>query len=432
MPVWMPEIETRAYRFLAKIAARQLARLDSVLSVYARRSVACGEVNFGKSDIDFYILIRPSDDICTEARNLRDLAGRFAALKRIIPCLGQGDVSTPAELQRWYQARPYTWYRDRAWLWLAGQPCERPHVELTEGEPRDSLLWWFFQVWEYLPRFYRAGDLRNFCNQLLDMINVYGLYTGAFAGPQRRRDVLQYWQSLDPPADKYQELCRAFARGFRGNFRALKPWLYGESLKVCDALYARVAAKLEGERCAAELHSYVPFSFSPRTYLVVDPWRLADVTQALAVMEKNAEVVVSTEKTLKLYLYHRKPWEYATLHANGEPSSLSPPPREALQRAIRFCLHREVPRKVVFTLGRKGDRSLTIGPQYAQCRLYLEHGKIAVSAEDLMQQYQRHYGAWPYSRSASGDAYFLQDYPLVCQTIEEIARQENFAMSAPS
>src|SRR5262249_41519484 len=154
-PVWMPQVETRLYRFFAKIAAQQLGRLESVLGVYARRSVACGEVNFGKSDIDFYILIQPSADILTEARNLRDLARRFATLKKVIPCLGQGDVSTPTELQHWYQTRPYTWYRDRGWLWLYGQHYERPHVALTDGQQRDSLLWWFFQVWEYLPGFYR-------------------------------------------------------------------------------------------------------------------------------------------------------------------------------------------------------------------------------------------------------------------------------------
>jgi len=432
MPVWLPRVETRLYQFIAKIAARQLGKLPSVLSVYARRSVACGEVNFGRSDIDFYILMRPSADLLTEAENLRDLARRFATLKRAIPCLGQGDVSTPAELQRWYRTRPYTWYRDRGWLWLYGQHYERPRVALTGGEQRDSLLWWFFQVWEYLPGFYRAGDLRNFCNQLLDMVNVYGLYTGAFDGPKRRAEVLQYWQSVNASGPAYKELRRAFHQGFRGNFRALQPWLYGESLKLCDALYAQVAEKLEGEKCPAELHSRVPFSFSRRTYLVVDPWRTADVTQALAVMEKNVEVVVTTEKTLKLYLYYRKPWEYFTLHAGGRLSSLSPPPREALQRVIRFCLHREVPRKVVFTIGRKGDRSPTIGPQYAQCRLYAEHEKITVSAEDLVRQYQRHYGTWPYSRGASRDVYFSQDYPLVCQTIEEISRQEIFAMSAPS
>ena len=64
---------------------------------------------------------------------------------------------------------------DRGWLQLYGQKCERRHVVLTDGERRDSLLWWFFQVWESLPGFYRAGDVRNCCNQLLDMVNAYGL-----------------------------------------------------------------------------------------------------------------------------------------------------------------------------------------------------------------------------------------------------------------
>src|SRR5262249_439761 len=144
------------------------------------------------------------------------------------------------------------------WLWLYGQHYERPHVALTDGQQRDSLLWWFFQVWEYLPGFYRSGDLRNFCNQLLDMMNVYGLYTGVFDGLKRRAEVLQYWQSINSSVPEYKELWRAFHHGFRGNFCALKPWLYYESLRLCDALYAQVAEKLTEGKYPAELPSQVP------------------------------------------------------------------------------------------------------------------------------------------------------------------------------
>ncbi|HKA54449.1 MAG TPA: hypothetical protein VKJ47_12390, partial [Candidatus Binatia bacterium] len=377
MPVWMPRVETRLYRLIAKLAARQLGRLPAVRSVYARRSVACGEVNFARSDIDFYILVQPAADVLSEAAKLRDLAARFAGLKRLLPCLGQGDVSTPAELQRWYQARPYTRYRDRGWLWLYGPRHDCPGVALTDGDARDSLLWWFFQVWEHLPGFYRAGDLRNCCNQFLDMVNAYGLYVGALQAPQRRAEVLQYWLATNARTRESAELRRAFHAGFRGGYQWLKQWLYGESLKLCDALYPHVARKLEGEGCDTELHARVPFSFSPRTYLLVNPLRPGDVTQALAVMERKTEVVVTTEKTLKLYLYHRNPWEYFSLRADGGVFSLSPPSRDALQRVINCTLYREVPRRVVFASGRKADGGTPVGRRYAQSRLYVEHGKIA-------------------------------------------------------
>jgi hypothetical protein len=154
------------------------------------------------------------------------------------------------------------------------------------------------------------------------------------------------------------------------------------------------------------MHSNTPFSFAPRTYLLVNPWREEQVTQALATMQRKAEVFVTTEKTLKLYLYHRNPWEYYLLRAHNPHFPLLPPSKEALQQSVRFALHKEAPRSAGFSIGGKGNRSATIGFQYAQCRLYGEHGRVATSAEELRRQYQDHYGAWPYADESSRDIFF--------------------------
>jgi predicted nucleotidyltransferase len=219
-------VGTKIYRFIANVAARQLGRFAPVQSVYTRRSVACGEVTFGKSDLDLHILIEPLPSVQTEARFLRDLAARYVGLERIFPCLDQWcHVSTRAELESWYRSQPYIWYRNRGWLNLYGEQFERPRLPLTEGEERDSLLWWFFWAWERLPGFYRVGNLRTCCNLFLDMVNVYGLYVGAFNVPQRRAEVLQYWQTLYPPARESATLARGFSTGFRGRYRPLLHWL---------------------------------------------------------------------------------------------------------------------------------------------------------------------------------------------------------------
>lgn len=423
MSVWMPGIETRLYRFIAKIAASLVGTLDPVLGVYTRRSVTCDEVVFGKSDIDLHILIKPFPEVRSEALFLRDLTATFRRVKRLLPCVGHCEVSTTAELSYWYESRPYTWYRDRGWLKLYGAEFERPRVPLSDGKRRDSLLWWFFQVWESLPEFYRAGDVRNCCHQFLDMLNAYGLYVGAFDTPKRRADVLRYWQTFNPPAREYEELWRAFHKGFRGNYRALNQWIYRESLKLCDALAPQVIKKLEGEGGSVELQSQVPFGFSRRTYLLVNPLQPEEVRQALFAMQRRPEVCVTTAQTLTLYLYHRNPWEYYTMQGQNRPFSFSSPSSEALQRAVGFCLHREVPRRAMFTLGRKADRSSAIGYQYAQCRLYSDRGTVAADAADLVRQYERCYGTWPYKGSASRDDYFLHDYPVICKTIEDLSRQ---------
>jgi hypothetical protein len=256
------------------------------------------------------------------------------------------------------------------------------------------------------------------------MVNAYGFYVGAFVTPQRRTDVLQYWQQVSPLTRESAELSQAFRNGFRGNYRALKPWIYRESLRLGDTLYSHVARKLAGEGCPAELHSHVPFDFARRTYRLVDPLCPVEVARALADMERSPEIYVTTEKTLKLYLYHRSPWEYYVLQAQNQLFPLSPPPPEALRRIVRFSLHRGVARRAGFAVGRKLGRHPAIGRQYAQCRLYVEHGKIAVSAEDLLQQYKLSYGLWPYREISSPDDYFLHTYPVVCQAIEEMTQKD--------
>jgi len=428
MPIWAPSVETKLYQFIARIAARQLGRCEPVQSVYTRRSVACGEVILGRSDIDLHVLIEPLPDVHAEARFLRDFAARYAALKRVLPCLGDCEASTRVELESWYRSRPYTWYRDRGWVKLYGKEFKRPFAALTDGEERDSLLWWFFWAWERLPGFFRTGNVRICCNLFLDMVNAYGLYVGALHAAKRRAEVLQYWLALCPPSREAETFVRGFSAGFRGRYHPLLPWLYGESLKLCDVFSPHVARALEGTGGGTELRCQAPFSFAPRTYLLVDPFREEHVAQALEAMRRSGEVFVTTEKALKLYLYHRNPWEYYTLQASNPQVSLSPPPEEALQQAVRFSLHKEVPRRAGFSPGKKTDRCAAIGRQYAQCRLYVEHGSVATSSEELVQQYRLRYGAWPYIGMASRDHYFLQDYPVVCQTIEEISQQSAFGM----
>lgn len=423
MPLWMPRLETQLYRVLARLAARRLGKLESVESVYVRRSVACGEVVFGHSDIDFHLLVRPYSSLEQEARGLLDLAAYYARLKRLLPCLGDCNVSTKAELESWYHDRPYTWYRDRAWLKLYGADWERPEGKLSRDGGRNSLLWWFFWAWERLPGFFRAGDVRICCNLFLDMVNMYGLYVGALKVPTSRTLVLRYWQTVCPPSKELEALVRGFSSGFRGRYRMLLHWLYRESLKLGEALAAHVTRTLEGENCVTEMSCRTPFNFAARTYVLVDSFDEEEITQTLEVMRKKAEIFVTTERVLKLYLYHRNPWEYYTLRANNSRLPLLPPAEEALRQSVQYALHREAPRSAGFSIGRRTNRSVTIGFQYAQCRLYVEQGRVATSVEELRELYQQYYGAWPYSGISSRDSYFLSDYHVMCSTIEALSRQ---------
>lgn len=423
MPLWMPRLETQLYRVFAWVAARQLSTFASVESVYVRRSVACDEVVFGHSDIDFHLLVRPYASLEHEAHELLALASRYARLKRLIFFIGDCNVSTRAELAHWYRERPYTWYRDRAWRKIYGEDWKRPEGKLTNDKERDSLLWWFFWAWERLPGFFRRGDIRICCNLFLDMVNVYGLYTGALKAPTSRRDVLRYWQTVGVLSKELDALVRGFSSGFRGNYQRLLPWLYRESLKLGDMLATQAPHTLEGERCVAEMSCRTPFNFAARTYVLVDSLEKEEVSRMLEVMRKKADLFVTTEKILKLYLYHRNPWEYHCLRASNPRLPLTPPPEDALRRSVQYALQRETPRSAGFSIGRRVNRGATIGFQYAQCQLYVEHGRIATGAEELKTLYQHHYGVWPYSEAPSREEYFLRDYPVLCRTIDALTQK---------
>ncbi len=418
--VWSPPVETAIYVAAARIAARYLGRIVPVRSIYGRRSVACGEVVFGSSDIDLHVIIDPLPDLNAEAAFLNQFTDRYAALKRCIPCLGDCDVSTRAELDSWYASRPYTWYRDRAWLRLLGEEYDRPIS--GNGARQESLLWWFFWAWERLPDFYRAGNVRTCCNLLVDMLNAYGVFVGMFDAPMRRAEVLERWHCAAPSRER-QKIWSAFRNGFRGVHRALRRSIYAESLKLCEALAAAGAPCLEGDVHECELLCQVPFGFANRRYLLVNPAHAEQVDRALDAMQRDATAFVTTTAALQLYLYHRNPWEYFGLRHCNASLELCAPPAAALRRAVTLSLNKERPRTVGLSVRRRPARSAAVGRQYAQCRLYVNGGTVATSAEDLRRQYAARYCGWPYTGTSSPAVYFRWDYRIACETIEEICQR---------
>jgi predicted nucleotidyltransferase len=416
----MSGLGTAIYRGVAKVAALHLSALDSVSSVYVRRSVACGEAAFGRSDIDVHVLIHPHANPEAEARALIRLADRWSRLRRLFPMLGDCDVSTPAELHRWYQLHPFTWYRDRGWLKLSGAEFIRPQVPLQSEAGRESLLWWFFWAWERLPQFFRAGNVHTCRNLFLDMANVFFLYTGTFSEPKNRAEVFQRWRTISPAFRDFTRLfCQHWWSGAAVN-RQLTRLLYRESLTLCRMLAAQVGRKLHVTTGGTPVHCAVPFTFAARTYVIVEPPRSEQIGQALALMEQDPTVFVTTAEALAFYWYHRNPWEYYTVRDTSLLAPFSPPPEEALRNSTRIASTREIPRRVGCALGRKVRSSGAVSLRYAQHRLYADQGVIASGAGELQRQYQRCYGAWPYTGTDSRTTYFSHDYPLLCESIDEV------------
>jgi len=136
------------YRLAAKASARALASSPIVESVMVHRSVATGEVRFGRSDIDLLMVISRQG-----AEDGAQLASLYQQLKRVRifnPALSHIEVFEPDGIAA--QARMDTFWGSqerRTATLLRGEPVEFPGDPLQPDHAvRKFLLWieWFFAL----------------------------------------------------------------------------------------------------------------------------------------------------------------------------------------------------------------------------------------------------------------------------------------------
>lgn len=402
---------TAIYRALSRLVAGGLGGIDSVRSVHARRSVATGEVVFGRSDVDLHLIVAAPASTDAESELLCAIAARLRRLKLLVPCLGHVDVSTREELERWYAEQPYQWHRDRGWLCLYGEPFERPRREL-DGAGRARMLWWFSWAGQLFARSFRAGDARTCCNLFLDMFDVVRLASGLSEEPLSRAGLLELWARTAPPSEGRSEILRAYGRGFRGHRGGALVPLYQETLGLQNQLADHVEARLEGSAMDT-LTSRVAPTFVPRTYRVVDANDRREVAHALENATRADGVWVVTDAGLKLHLLYGNPWEYATLRSVDGALELSEPPPEAFAEAVSRRAYREYPRH----FGLRAEHAL-LGPLYAQCRLYASDQFVASDAAALRDAYRDRYGT-DLDTGGTRTEFFRSGYRAVCEIIDE-------------
>lgn len=405
-------LEAASYRAIGKVVARALGGLDGVLGVYARRSVATREVSFARSDIDLHVLITTSASLEDEGRLLSDLFVRYARAKRAVPCLGHAWVSTRSGLERWYREQPSEWYRDRAWLCLWGEEFERPHSAL-DHESREGLLWWYSWATGALAECLRAGNARRCWNLVLDLFDAYRLHTGLGDEPATRTELFEQWRISGTPTPERAAIERARQRGFRTGGNELLTSIYRESLAIHDMLFEHVEQQLEGH-AGGLLESSIPPVFAPRTYVVAELSDRDGVARGLARMRSDPGCWLLNERGLKIHLAYRNPWEHATMLAVNTGLELSPPSKAAFERSLRRALYREAPR----TFGFMGEPGFA-GPLYAQRRLYLDSGFVALDSAALTAAYVQRYGG-ELSTDMPVTDYFIRGYPVICEIIDEL------------
>lgn len=416
-------LETQIYRLFAKIAAKRLSKFDAVLGVYGKRSLASGEIVFGKSDIDLTILIADFDREKEEASFLCKLCDTYWRTKKLLPMLGECNIFNDFDIRAWYLLNTYESFADRNWIRLYGEDINPFRVKMNKEDVIFKFLWWIFK---FLFTDYRKNKVRGCFTILAELANAYYTYIGAFDEPKPKREhVLDYLIAADPSCEELRRLQRAFYSGFwRGNYRHLCRWMYRECLSLCGKLYDQVHKKLEGEVERSRISASSPPEFFPVTYIIIKSPTEKEIEDGLEAMERDQQAVLITDKLLNLYLYYYNPWEYYTImRSTSGHFGLSEPPAEAMRGYILKHVNKMFPRWAGLT---NADYN-SVYNLISQCRLYLDHGFISQSEDELIEAYKLHYGDWPYREHSSRSSYFAHDYPILLKVIDDIYKGEIFS-----
>jgi hypothetical protein len=189
---------TGIYRGAASLTAWRLCRSPIVESVLAHRSVATGEVCFGRSDIDLLVFLRP--EAAHDGERLAALYDKVRLCRRLNPALGHMEVHGRGGWQSWLETDTY-WgaLETRSALPLCGKPVARPHRPVNPDHAIRNFAIWvegFFSI------AVQQRSRRNLRKTVLESWNAYAAATGLIAEPYVRRDETElHWRRLEKTAD---------------------------------------------------------------------------------------------------------------------------------------------------------------------------------------------------------------------------------------
>jgi hypothetical protein len=287
-----------------------------VESVYLRRSVAAGEVAFGRSDIDLAIVVRRPESDSRDGPELYALWRRLRLLRIANPALGETEVHDPPGLEQWIRADTYRGSLDRRFaVFVYGKPAEMPVLPVLREHAVRRLAFW---PHEYLTTALRRQNRRNLKKLALEMWNAHATAAGLIPEPFATRwETEVFWRQAGEGAaiDRLaSDPARAFAFALQAGER-----LHGELLPPLPKISRPVIFR-----------AAVPPAIVERTLVVLPRSASAPPPEAF-----HPSSLVLTPELLDLYLHYVNPFLYWV--AAGELSRLGigPPCAAEFARASR-------------------------------------------------------------------------------------------------
>lgn len=171
---------TAIYRTAARLLGRTLLSSPIVRSVYVRRSVAAGEAEFPRSDLDLAMVIEPVPGVEIEA-----LRRRYRRARVAFPRLGECQLFTLEDLDEFAITDPYRASLDRrCGITVAGSSPMIRAVPIPPLETARRLVFWFEH---FIPTARRQRNLRNLRKFAIEMVNALGVLDGRWPEPLTSR-----------------------------------------------------------------------------------------------------------------------------------------------------------------------------------------------------------------------------------------------------
>ncbi|HSW50054.1 MAG TPA: hypothetical protein VLH09_07765 [Bryobacteraceae bacterium] len=187
------------YRAAATLSARFLHVPPVAESIYAHRSVATGEISFGRSDIDLLMIVRQPRGDAADGPELASLYGRLCWLRRFNPALSHVEVHDPAGIRRWLELDTYRSSQERrSAMLLRGKPVCFPDVAVRREDAVRRLCVWtegFFST------AVRERNRRNLRKTALEIWCAFATAMGRIPQPcLTRPEIAARWaESEDAP-----------------------------------------------------------------------------------------------------------------------------------------------------------------------------------------------------------------------------------------
>jgi predicted nucleotidyltransferase len=380
----LQQLGNQVYRGFAGIVARILARSQIVRGIYLHRSVATGEAQFGRSDIDMVVVIRQPRGPDYDSAELLDLYRTVKRIRFSNPVLNHIELHHPEGLREWVETDPYRGSMERrGCLWLYGEPISLPIIPVTpEDCARRIAMWYRF----FIPRALARRNRRNLEKFALETWNAFATATKLIDEPLlTRREMAQRCRETGD-SDAVGQL----SQDWRHSLRFI--------LQISDRVYDRLLPPLGRLSRTWSQRILVPPAFEER-HLVVLPSAESELPDEAF----DDSAFVCTPKAFALYIHFANPFFYSQLPDELRGLEISPPAHRAYVRAVQHGLHSQIFRHPGF-MNHDMSRPLYAIESTKHSIGHLEAGSVPPPIDRAVGQKWRQY-------HPTAEHYYADDYP---------------------